>query len=419
MEKYLRPDKLFLDPAESDATEKWTHWKTSFEYFLTAVGETEGAPLSGPQKLRLLTNLISTQIYKSISEIRNFDRAMQALEKTFVQPKNTVFCRHLLATRRQKESESIDQYLLSLKGLAKDCEFTAASALEARDEHIMDAFINGVSSGVIRQRLLENKTLNLSDAYDQALAIENAQKQMASYSQTPPITAAVPVTEDANLSAMEEPSTAAAVPGQKCWFCGNKRHDRSRCPARDVSCRNCKKKGHFSKMCNSPAAAAMNYGESLLISSATPSKCPKSISRASLCGTIKGTVLKILIDTGSSESFIHPDKAKYLRLCILPSSERIMMACSSHHSSTLGHCTTTLCLNGREYKDLKLSLMADLCCDIILGHDFLDQHSSVEIPFGGPLLPLIVCGLAAIKNIPYPSLFSNLTHDYRPIAVKS
>ena len=43
----------------------------------------------------------------------------------------------------------------------------------------------------------------------------------------------------------------------------------------------------------------------------------------------------------------------------------------------------------------------------------------MEIPFGGPLPPLTVCRLTVIKNIPYPSLFTNLTPDCRPIAIKS
>ena len=95
------------------------------------------------------------------------------------------------------------------------------------------------------------------------------------------------------------------------------------------------------------------------------------------------------------------------------------MASSSHSSTTLRHCIVSLHLSGREYKNIKLSVMANLCCDVIFGHSFLCEHSSVEIPFGGPLPPLTVSRLTAIKNIPYPSLFTNLTPDCRPIAVKS
>ena len=104
-------------------------------------------------------------------------------------------------------------------------------------------------------------------------------------------------------------------------------------------------------------------------------------------------------------------------MAVIPSSERILMACSSHSSTTLGHCIVSLHLY--ECKNIKLSVMDNLCCDVILGHSFLCEHSSVEIPFGGPLPPLTVCRLSAIKNVPYPSLFTNLTPDCRPIAFKS
>ncbi|XP_069160794.1 mucin-22-like [Procambarus clarkii] len=34
----------------------------------------------------------------------------------------------------------------------------------------------------------------------------------------------------------------------KCFFCGYIRHPRSRCPAREALCMNCKKKGHYAKV---------------------------------------------------------------------------------------------------------------------------------------------------------------------------
>lgn len=64
--------------------------------------------------------------------------------------------------------------------------------------------------------------------------------------------------------------------------------------------------------------------------------------------------------------------------------------------------------------------METLCYDIILDHNFLRQQNHVEILFsvcmvGG--VPPLKCGLT--KNMPYPAEFSNLTPDYKPIAVKS
>ena len=196
---------------------------------------------------------------------------MNVLEEIFVKPKNSVFCRHLLATRRQQTVESVDQYLQSLKRLAKDCDFQAITATQPRDEYIRDAFINGITSNHIRQRLLENKTLDLKTAYDQALTLEMAQRQLASYSQQNSLTASVSTVRteetDEYMSVRDEQLTVASISGPKCFFCGNQRHNRPRCPARNSICKNCKKKGHFARVCRSHTAAATNYGKSLLASS--------------------------------------------------------------------------------------------------------------------------------------------------------
>ena len=200
-----------------------------------------------------------------------------------------------------------------------------------------------------------------------------AQRQLASYSQQNSLIASVSTvwTEETDdcISVCDEQPTVAAISGPKCFFCGNQRHDRLRCPARNSICKNCKKKGHFARVCRSHTAAATNYGKSLLALSTL--NFSVSLSRSSMCGEIKGEPVKILVDTGSSENFIHPDKVKRLGLTVTPSSERILMASSSHSSTTLGHCIVSLHLSGREYTNIKLSVMANLCWDVILGHSFL------------------------------------------------
>ena len=123
------------------------------------------------QKLNLL--ILSLQLSLTIS---NYSSAMNVLEEVFVHPKN-IFCRYLLATRHQQTYKSVDQYLQSLKKLAKGCDLLAVTATQARDEYIRDPFINDISSNHIWQWLLENKTLDLQTA----LTLEMAQKQLASY----------------------------------------------------------------------------------------------------------------------------------------------------------------------------------------------------------------------------------------------
>ena len=101
-------------------------------------------------------------MYGYIADCTKYESAEKILEGLYVKPKNEVFARHLLATRRQEPSESLDQYLQTLKLLGKDCEFRAVTAEENCSEFIRDAFINGLRSSHIRQRLIEEPKLDLS-----------------------------------------------------------------------------------------------------------------------------------------------------------------------------------------------------------------------------------------------------------------
>ena len=99
----------------------------TFDIFLEAVCETQQpTSMTDRLKFKLLINLLSPAIFKHISDIHDYSTAMNALE-IFVKPTNSILCRHLLATRRQQTDESVDQYLQSLKRLAKDCDFQAVT----------------------------------------------------------------------------------------------------------------------------------------------------------------------------------------------------------------------------------------------------------------------------------------------------
>jgi hypothetical protein len=143
------------------------------------------------------------------------------------------------------------------------------------DEAVRNAFIAGLSSTSIRQRLLENKTLNLQVAFDQARALDTAQRTSETYNSFPTMASAVknnnfqqdnlpeiiPSKEQEEchfLANKCQESTGryvmSASQNIKCFFCGNKLHPRALCPAREAHCHKCKKKGHFERVCKSTAA---------------------------------------------------------------------------------------------------------------------------------------------------------------------
>ena len=91
---------------------------------------------------------------------------------------------------------SVDTYMQDLEKIAKTCNFTAVNAEENKKQYIRDAFINGISSSSIRQRLLENCDLTLEEVYRRARALEQAQRHSASFESN--IVAAVTEFNDTN-----------------------------------------------------------------------------------------------------------------------------------------------------------------------------------------------------------------------------
>lgn len=67
------------------------------------------------------------------------------MDNTYFKPKNEIFARHTLITKRQV-AESIDQYLQLLKQMREEFYFKAVSADEKDDEFIRDSFISGLFS---------------------------------------------------------------------------------------------------------------------------------------------------------------------------------------------------------------------------------------------------------------------------------
>lgn len=77
-----------------------------------------------------------------------------------------------------------------------------------------------------------------------------------------------------------------------------------------------------------------------------------------------------LIDSGSTNSFIHPDAVARCSLHIEPSYSSVSMASTDHSSRVLGTCLVKLKMNECEYHDVQLSVLPNLCSDVILGQDF-------------------------------------------------
>ncbi|XP_045139442.1 uncharacterized protein LOC123520861 [Portunus trituberculatus] len=280
MERLLRPERF--EGSRDTTPAQWTHWLRTFTNFVDSI-------TPAPDKLKLLINYIAPEAYSHISDCTTYAAAIDILKTVYVKPTNVVFARHQLATRSQRPDESINAFVHSLKILSKDCEFKQVTADTYTEEAVRDAFITGLTSPNIRQRLLEKDSLTLSEAIQLARSLDSAQRNAEEYSSPTvpgslPTAAPVIATTDAvsatPLSPTSQTSAAAAAVSKvgTCYFCGGRRHLRSLCPARQSECRQCGKTGHFAKVCMS-----RNGWKSRRISSTSAAAALASESLAQRC----------------------------------------------------------------------------------------------------------------------------------------
>ena len=191
----------------------------------------------------------------------------------------------------------------------------------------------------------------------------------------------------------------------KCYFCGYSKHSRFRCPAKEALCKGCGKKGHFQKVCQStPAKSKLLSAVGPQLSASTAATGTRGLKSALINVLVNGKTLTALVDTGSSESYICTEIPTKNKWKVTPSTTLVNMASTTLSKKTEGLCCVSMKYKDREYKNVKLSLLPHLCADVILGHDFLNQHSEVFIPFegdgppfsGGPIPAIELCRMFSV-----------------------
>ncbi|GFX64638.1 retrovirus-related Pol polyprotein from transposon opus [Trichonephila clavipes] len=224
--------------------------------------------------------------------------------------------------------------------------------------------------------------MTLDQAFEQARTHESAEVHAASYMGSSfPVQSAAMKTEDFSEETVATSAASSSSRFQKCFFCGNDLHSRTLCPARDVTCRKCGKKGHYQRVCKSrPGRNSSNVvasSNTMAAISGSTHYLQKSIIKA----LVNNIYLSALIDTGSSLNFLNEKHVAKCKLKVEPYLGKIPMANSSMVTETEGVCKVNLKIENFTYQNVELLVMKDLCSDVLIGHDILNRHSSVEIGF--------------------------------------
>lgn len=433
MDKVLKPDKLEVEPNMEGSDIIYNYWNRTFQDYIKTLEALKAKEDPNINKMSILINRLSPLVFNKISEATDFAEALVKLEALYIKPKNEIYARHLLASRLQSDTESLDEYKQSLLQLARECSFKSVNAERNKDDYIRDSFISGIRSSAIRQRLLENYSLSFTEAFNQARTLEVAQRQADSYRTKVNVSAAHTDTEATKSESTPQSAEGNSAPNvnqmrknnPRCYYCDGNKHPRHLCPAKESSCAKCKKMGHWARACKSlkppqEIKSPNNSANKPVASSvlASVNSVPLKLSKSSMSVYVNGNKTKCLVDSGSTNSFIDLVYAQSLKLKIVPVKETITLASQSTSASTEGIVTVNLNYSNQSFVDMKLAVIRNLCSDVLIGLDILKKHSRIVLELGGSLSELKICNLTALSVEP-PPLFQNLDPKVTPIADKS
>ncbi|XP_059824326.1 uncharacterized protein LOC132393297 [Hypanus sabinus] len=307
METVLRLERLDLDPQDPEAALAFEHWLACFQSYLAELRATDPAVM-----YRILLSRVTPKVYSIIRDLLTYEGALDALKRQYLRPVNTVYARHRLATRRQRPGESSTEFLRALQTLVRAGDCKTLTAEQHAELLVQDAFVTGLRSAYMHQRLLEHSDLTLRLAIKTANALEAVLHYADAVQsrdsppvpwtpQTPPLPAPASEISAASRDSTSSPNPTTADARQKpvlCYFCGHKKHSRKRCPARETTCSSCGQRGHFAKVHKSklraecsaagetwgPPSCMPGCGRPSLSASARPAPDPPMRTRYPGCG---------------------------------------------------------------------------------------------------------------------------------------
>ena len=232
---------------QTDRGTDFKAWRAQWEAYLSLSG-LEGEEQS--KQVKALTLCFSRETLTIVDNLgltpgqrADAQEIIQAISAYVAGQLNESVERRNFRRRCQQQGEAFDDFLVSLRELAKTCGFCSD---ECTQKSIRDQIIEGLVDGDTVESLLRQKNLTLETAISRCRAQEAAKKQRAEISGGAMGTGVSP----ANVQALHK-QTLPPPHLKTCQGCGSSIHPggRQQCPAVNRRCNFCKKVGHIAKVC--------------------------------------------------------------------------------------------------------------------------------------------------------------------------
>ena len=245
------------DPFDFMCPDDWPHWKRRFEQFRSAAGLQDDSAAKQVNTLLYCLGeeaesvLISTNITEE--ERKDYSKVIEKFDSFFKVRRNVIFERTRFNRRSQLPGEPVEQYIVELYNLAEHCNYG-----DLKSEMIRDRLVVGIQDLALSERLQLDPELTLEKAKTLVRQREAVKEQQQ----------VLKGTGSSNLDEMQQSyskrqpesrrgpqyynqwNTKNKTPDPKpCIRCGRGRHPREKCPAKDVTCHRCQKRGHYGSCC--------------------------------------------------------------------------------------------------------------------------------------------------------------------------
>ena len=156
--------------------------------------------------------------------------------------------RRSLRQRKQQAGETFDTYLVSLRELAKTCNFCNDNCLQ---KSLRDQVVEGLKDADTVKDLLKQRNLTLDIAITTCQAMEAAKKDVSSIQGTSISATGVNSVMKYKQPRKQSVTATSSTSSTACMGCGKAPHQggRKNCPAKDAVCRGCNKVGHYHAVC--------------------------------------------------------------------------------------------------------------------------------------------------------------------------
>ena len=252
----------------------WSRWKRRFQQLRVALGLDEQSEAKQVSTLLYSLGEEAEDILRSTnikpSGKRSYTKVLEKLDEYIQVRHNVIFERARFNRRNQLEGESCDQYITELYSLAERCSYGHLMAEMIRDRLVVGILDKGLSEKrqlypeltleqaktMVRQKeaVHEHQQVlkGVNDGAVEGLRSKSARSKSAEEKhrfQNPVV-----------KSQYAEEKYRASKPvsskqSKNCMRCGKGQYSWHSCPARDVTCHRCQRKGHYSSQCRSRTVA--------------------------------------------------------------------------------------------------------------------------------------------------------------------